>query len=49
MTNIRTTRHHRASEALTVIELDASPLPEIISLLARVEHVRQLRTIPPLP
>ncbi len=46
---IQTARRHRADEALTVIELDAAPLPEIVMLLRRVSAIRRLAIVPPLP
>lgn len=45
---IRTARTHRGADALTVIELDARPPNEVISLLSKIDHVKKLRTLPPL-
>jgi len=45
---IRTARRHRGSEALTVIELDAPPEPEVSALLKKIDHVRKLRVLPRL-
>jgi L-serine dehydratase len=46
---IQTARLQRAEDALTVIELDAAPLPEVTALLRRIGHVRRLACVPPLP
>jgi len=46
---IQTARRHRAEDALTVIELDAAPLPEAAALLRKITHVRRLVSLPPLP
>jgi L-serine dehydratase len=46
---IQTARRHRADEALTVIELDATPLPEVAALLRRIPTIRRLAIIPSLP
>ena len=46
---IQTARRHRAEDALTVIEVDAAPLPEVIALLRKIPHVRRLACLPPLP
>ncbi len=46
---IQTARRQRAEDALTVIELDAAPLPEVTALLRRIGHVRRLACVPPLP
>ncbi len=40
---IRTARRHRGAEALTVVELDAPPQPEVVALLQRIDHVSQQR------
>lgn len=42
---IRTARRHRGSEALTVIELDAPPHPEVVAILAKIDHVRKERVL----
>ena len=44
---IRTARMHRGADALTVIELDASPRAEVIALLREIDHVKKLRVLPP--
>ena len=44
---IRTSRRSRGTEALTVIECDAPPLPEVCSLLERIESTTALRVIAP--
>jgi L-serine dehydratase len=46
---IRTARTRRGAEALTVVELDAPPPPEVPALLTRTRHVSRLRLLPPLP
>lgn len=46
--SIRTARTHRGADALTIIELDAVPLPEVMALLEKIEHVRKLRVLPPI-
>ncbi len=45
---IRTARRHRGSGALTVIELDAPPEPEVAALLAKIDHVERVRVLPRL-
>lgn len=44
--SIRTARHHRGADALTVIELDAAPAPEAVAILQKIAHVKKLRTLP---
>jgi L-serine dehydratase len=46
--SIRTARFRRGAEALTVIEMDASPQAEVPSLLRKIDHVKKLRILPPL-
>jgi L-serine dehydratase len=46
--SIRTARFRRGAEALTVIEMDASPQSEVPSLLRKIDHVKKLRILPPL-
>ena len=46
---IQTARRHRAEDALTVIELDAAPLPEAASLLRGIESAHRLVCLPVLP
>jgi len=43
---IRTARAHRGAGAITVIELDATPEPEVTAILNRIDHVTQLRVLP---
>jgi len=43
---IRTSRRHRGADALTVIELDAVPHPEVGALLQKMDHVEKLRILP---
>jgi len=45
---IRTARRRRGAEALTVIELDATPQPEVVAILSKIDHVRQERVLPRL-
>jgi len=42
---IRTARRHRGSEAFTVIELDAPPEPEVVAILAKIDHVTKERVL----
>ncbi len=42
---IRTARRHRGSGALTVVELDAPPEPEVAALLAKIDHVERVRVL----
>lgn len=46
---IRTARHGRGAEALTVVELDAPPPPEAPALLSKIRYVTRLRLLCPLP
>jgi len=46
---IRTARTGRGAEALTVVELDAPPPPEVPALLAKTRSVSRFRLLPPLP
>jgi L-serine dehydratase len=46
---IRTARTSRGAGALTVVELDAPPPPEVPALLAKTRYVSRLRLLPPLP
>lgn len=46
---LRTSRSGRSSEALTVIELDATPPSDALSILGRIEAVRILRLPPVFP
>lgn len=46
---IRTARAGRGAEALTVVELDAAPPPEVPALLAKARHISRLRLLSPLP
>ena len=43
---IRTARAHRGAAAITVIELDATPEPEVTALLSRIDPVTKLRVLP---
>ncbi len=43
---IRTARQHRGASAVTAIELDAPPPPEVMALLGRISHVSQWRLLP---
>ncbi|HWL52753.1 MAG TPA: L-serine ammonia-lyase, iron-sulfur-dependent subunit beta [Chthoniobacteraceae bacterium] len=43
---IRTARLHRGAEAITVVELDQAPVPEVTALLNKIQHVRKLRVVP---
>jgi len=42
---IRTARRRRGAEALTVIELDAEPQPEVVAILSKIDHVTQTRVL----
>ncbi len=42
---IRTARRRRGAEALTVIELDAPPQPEVVAILSKIDHVTQTRVL----
>lgn len=46
---IRTARTGRGAEALTVVELDAAPTPEVPALLSKTRYVTRLRLLRPLP
>lgn len=46
---IRTARTSRGAEALTVVELDAPPPPEVPALLSKTRYVSHLRLLRPLP
>ena len=45
---IRTARRHRGADALTIIELDTVPHPEVAALLRKIDHVNKLRILPRL-
>lgn len=46
---LRTSRHGRGHDALTVIETDGATPPDALGLLARLSGVRRLRALSPLP
>lgn len=46
---IRTARTSRGAEALTVVELDAPPPPEVPALLTKTRYVSRIRLLAPLP
>lgn len=45
---IRTARRHRGADALTVIELDTPPEPEVVAMLGKISHVHRERVLPRL-
>lgn len=45
---IRTARRHRGSDAITVIELDTPPEPEVVAMLGKISHVHRERVLPRL-
>lgn len=46
---LRTTRHGRGRQALSVVEVDAGPPVDVLSVLRRIQVLTTLRVFPPLP